>query len=88
MFEYFASTIMSINIMGIGAYPILLAISIGIALLISQKRIGEFILITAIMNLIIGIGLFMASQEGMYLVITAMALIIILLSPGKIDEQQ
>lgn len=86
MFEYFGQAIMSINIMGIGAYPLLLSISIGIALLISQKRIGEFILITAILNLIIGIGLFAASHEGMYLVITAMALIVILMSPGKIDE--
>lgn len=86
VFEQIGTMMSSINILGLGAYPVLLSISIGISLLISQKRTGEFLLILGIINFITGTGLFIATTEYKYLIITALTTIIILMLPGRTEE--
>ena len=83
MLEYFGTMITSINILGMGAYPILLSMIIGLSILLSEKRLGEMLVLTGIMNLVLGIGVFIGTKNFNYLIASGLVSIIIFMLPGK-----
>lgn len=87
MFEQIGNLLLSVDLMGMGVSIPLIALTIGIAYLLSKDMRG-FSIIIIISNLALSLILFIGFKESTHFLLTAILTIITIMLPDGLFEKQ